>query len=120
MKEKNEESTIYQFGVTNDGRMYRAVQNFYLETTLGPPTIVKKGSRVLLNPRMATELFHSSKIEPLELGETFEVIRHFRTAQKGEWIDLVPGDIVKLSREECLPLLRANLIKERKEVSNEG
>ncbi len=105
----------YQFGVTDsDGVPYLAVKDFYLQTLFGPLTLIRKGARVMLSPKTGKELFYSSKVEPETLSDVFEIIEPIRTVLNGEWLYAKKGDIVKLTREEALPLLREGKIEEKK------
>jgi len=110
------EEIIYQFGVTdNDSRVYLAVRDFYLETTYGPLTVIKKNTLVRLSPKMADQLFHSNKVEPQIVGTTFEALRAFRTVDKNnEWLDVSVGDLISMERKEAVEALRNGSVKEVK------
>ena len=112
-----EEEIVTQFGVTdNDGRVYRAVRDFYLETIYGPLSAIKTNTLVRLSPKMADQLFFSGKVEPLIVGKTFQALRAFRTiAKNGEWLDVGVGDIVSMERKEAIEALRNGSVKEVKE-----
>jgi len=116
MYEKTQEPIIVdQWVVGEGGKLMVVIRPFFLNTKLGPPTPVQKGWLVRVDPKVGEQLFFAAKAEPVELSDTFEVIRsHITVDENGEWLSLEKGDILSLSREEAIPLLRQQKIKERK------
>lgn len=112
---KKEESVITEFGVTDsDGRICRTRESFWLPTRNGPLESIPKNVLVMVSQRTADELFYSGKAVPEQLGEIFEVLRPTRMVQNGEYLDLATGDILRMGKEEAIPLLRQGVIKERR------
>ena len=107
-----------QFGLEeNQGRLYKVVRSFLLPTRFGPLTQIPHGSKVRLDDKLAEEAFYGNRVEPIELGEFFTVIRPVQiVGPDGCWIMGEPGDTVKLSRDEAIKLLRQGYIKEVKET----
>lgn len=112
----NQESVIAEWGITSDGgRLYEVERPFWLNVKDGPLEAVKKGDIVMLGQRTGQEMFLANKVCPIELGEIFEALADFRTINSnGEWLEVKRGDILKLSRDEALTLLRRREVKEKK------
>ena len=112
---KTPDEPICEFGIGPDqGRLYIVRRGFYLKTRIGPLESVKVSQLVRLEATTAEILFFAGKIEPSELAETFEVIHDFCSVENGEFVPLEKGDVLKLSRDEAIPLLRTQRVKERK------
>lgn len=119
----SEKETVCEFGIRpEDARPYVVTRSFYLTVRFGPPETMPKGETVWLSKQTADTLFPAGKIEPLEVGRYFKFLHPARIVQNKEWVDLKPGDIVELEREEALRLLRQRLIVEVNpgEVENES
>lgn len=110
------EKEFYEFGCGPEEKAYRVTRSFFLNTRLGPPVSIPKGALVHLSVQTGTEAFFSNMVEPVDLSKTFEVVHPFRTVQDGEYLDLDRGDLISLSREEGLVLMRELKVRE---VSNE-
>jgi hypothetical protein len=107
--------TFHEFGIREqDGETWKVTHPFLLNTKLGPLASIPEGSLVHLAYKTGREAFLDGRVEPILLGEVFEVVRAFQTVKDGEWVDLAPGDVIKLTREEALHLLRQGKIKEKK------
>ncbi len=117
---KEEQETICELGVTPEtGVPYEVTRPFYLKICDGPLVALKKGQRVFLELRTGKEMFFSRKVVPIELGKTFEVIVPFQVVKEGKYLYLDRGDIIKLTQEEAIPLLRKQEIKEKRGDRNE-
>ena len=113
--EEKEQAEICEYAIAYDqSRQFKAVRRFFLQTRNGPLTEIKPGDRLRLSDGTGHELFFASKVVPIEISEVFEVIRPFRMAQAGEWVDLQKGDIIKLEKEEAILFLREGKVKEKK------
>lgn len=108
------EDIFVQFGLPeNEGKLYKVVKPFMLSTRYGPTVAVSKGSLVRLDAKMGPEAFLSGQVEPVDLGDTFTVIKNFQAVNAdGCWILVGPGDVVKLGRTEAIKYMRQGLIRE--------
>jgi len=59
-------------------------------------------------------MFFAKKVIPTEIGEIFEVLVPFQVVRDGKYLYLERGDIVKLTQEEAISLLRKQEIKEKR------
>ena len=116
LNEAKEQNVINQFAAGPEDDLYRVERDFFLDTKLGPLVGVKKGDVVRLTKKAGVELFYGCKVRPLEISETFEVLHPIRVAVNGEWVDLDPGDVIRLEEQEGLDLLRRGDVKEKKGV----
>jgi hypothetical protein len=116
-EQQEEKKEFYQFGQRpEDLKPWRSDRSFYLQTCYGPLTPIPVGCIVHLGKQMAQELFSLNKISPVWVGEKFRALRALRfVSDEGTWIDCRANDIIKLSREEAIPLLREGKIKELEE-----
>lgn len=117
--ETEEEAMFAEYGVAwENTKLYRVENPFFLKVCDGPLKPVEVGTLVRLDSnRTGPYLFDGGKVAPVELGELFEVTQPYRTVGPGtEYVYLEKGDILKLSREEAIPLLRELKIKEKKGV----
>ncbi len=108
------EAITHQFGVGDEGDLYRVERDFFLDVKLGPLIPVRKGQIVRLSRKSGVEFFCAGKVAPVEIGTVFEAVRDFRTAQNGEWLDVQAGDTLRLERDEALELLRQGMVKQKK------
>jgi len=107
------QEVIEEFGYP-DGDLYLVTRSFLLRVKDGPLQPVKPGQVVRLSSDSAAEAFLGFKIEPLEIGELFTVLRPIEiVGADGCWICAVPGDEVRLSRSEALDFLRKGLVKQK-------
>jgi hypothetical protein len=111
-----------EFGIFYEhGKMYRVEAPFFLKVNDGPLRSMPIGARVFLDAgSTGPDLFYANKVVPVELGDTFTVIQPFRMVGKdGEYVYLERGDVIKLGRDEAIPLLRELKIKEKPEGRSE-
>lgn len=114
-QQKIEEQVVTEFGVTEaDGTIWRVVRSFILQVEDGPSTIIGKGQLVRLSRHTGTMCFSTGKVVPWKLGEHFKVVHPFRIAKDGLWVDLERDDLLKLTFDEAVPLLREKKIVEEK------
>lgn len=110
-----EQETICEYGVgPESGRLYEVQRDFYLNVCDGPLVAVRKGQRVFLDHRTGNQMFFAKKVIPTEIGEIFEVLVPFQVVRDGKYLYLERGDIVKLTQEEAISLLRKQEIKEKR------
>jgi len=106
---------IMEFGQTEEtSQVYRVIKSFWMPVCFGPLQEVRPGMTVRLGERLGAEMFGCGRVSPVTLSEYFEVIYPIRFVEDGAWVDLAPGDVVKMTPEEALPLLRERKIKERR------
>jgi hypothetical protein len=111
-----EEPCYVEYGLgPEEGKTSRVVKSFLLPTCHGPLTSIPVGSLIRVSEKTGNELFFSGRVEPLELSETFEVLHEIRSVDpvSGEWLDAARGDIIRMTRDEAMPLLVQGMIKER-------
>ncbi len=109
------DETVHQHGVAEgEGILYTVERDFWMAVVDGPPQVVRKGQRVLLDKRLGMELFGARKVAPADVGTTFKAVRSFRTVQEGKWLEIKPGDVLKLGREEAIQFLREGKVIETK------
>ncbi|SPP99678.1 hypothetical protein NBG4_1070002 [Candidatus Sulfobium mesophilum] len=111
MNEK--EPIINELGADPDSLPFLVNRPFYLTIKAGPSVIIPAGSLVRLKDVTRLELFHAGRIAPTFLrdNDIYKVVRSFRhTTEAGEWLDLHPGQKLRLSVTEATELLRKNLI----------
>jgi len=112
-----QQEPLYEFGVRyEEASPYVVEKSFYLSIRFGPPVPIPKGETVWVSKQTAEELFFSCKVAPLQLGEFFRVTRPFLDVQDGQWVNLKINDVLRLTREEAITLLRKQLIIETQEV----
>jgi len=100
--------------VEESSSVYRVERAFMMPVRFGPLQRVEPGMLVRLGERLGAEMFGCGRVSPVTLSEHFEVVCPIRFTKDGEWIDVVPGDVLKMTPEEALPLLRERKIKERR------
>jgi hypothetical protein len=105
----------FEFGISHDeGRSFIVTRAFMMKVLDGPLVRAEAGEVVFLSPELGNELFFSGKVIPCELGEHYEAVKDFQVVQGGEYFRVKKGDVVKLSRDEAISLLRSGDVKEKK------
>lgn len=102
-----EKEVIFECGSTESDEVYRLTQSFQLIIRAGPPVAIPVGALVRLRPDSARENFH--RLIPMNLKDPdqYEVVAKFRTVNaEGYWENFNVGDVLELTLEEALPLMR--------------
>ena len=118
-KENIKEPILYEFGIRDidPGEVWYVVRAFYVPLKNGPAEIVRPGQRIRLSSGLGAQAFEAGRVEPVSMPSTFEALRNFRTTDgAGEWLDVSPGDVVRVEKkEEALSLMRQGMIRPKGE-----
>jgi hypothetical protein len=96
---------------------FRVIRPFYLKTKSGPPEKVPPGQIIeLADPVFITEMFCTGKIEPsgnriIPESAEYSAVKSFQCILDGLYKEVRLLDILELSREEAIPLLKYRKIK---------
>ena len=114
---KDIEIEFVEFGVAREtGEEYVAEHSFLLPISNGPMVSIPVGARVLVSRQTGEQLFYSRQARPVKLPEVFQVIRQFqKIGPDGEYLNLDVGDILRLTADEAVDLLRRGQVKGKKE-----
>jgi hypothetical protein len=107
------DTPIIELGSREDDDLYRVTRGFYLSVKAGPPSPVMTGDIVRLT-RATARMFFPAKILPVGLSDPgkYEVIRDFKMPdENGLWIELHTGDILELTFNEALSLMKNFQVK---------
>lgn len=116
------EADYQECGSVEGDEIWRVVKPYYAIIRSGPPAIIPVGATIRLRADSARENFSCQRVIPLNLEDPgkYEITEQFKTTDKdGYWVTLNIGDIVELSAEEALPLLRNFKIKRVDEGGDE-
>lgn len=109
----DKEKVFREFGIEEpEGRKYRALRGFLLNTRIGPTESIPPGALVIVSETTGRELFGAGKIRPETLSEEFQVVIPFVAVINGEFSALNPGDVIKLDIDEALEYLKKGYVKE--------
>jgi hypothetical protein len=119
---REEKKVIWELGISpqNGGAVYKVLRPFAMKVCDGPLHDARESDSVGLSPETATELFFCGKIAPeLPVVGQYEVIRNFVVTIEGLFKRFQCGQVLELTDNEALPLLREKKIRILREVKNE-
>jgi hypothetical protein len=95
---------------------FKVVRPFFMKVRNGPAIAVKVGEVVeLATPSFITDMFCAGKIEPIEPGipeeGEYSAVKSFQATIDGLFKEIRLLDILELTKEEAIPLLKLRKIK---------
>ena len=111
---EDEKVIIKELGSSENDDFWKVTRGFYLSVKEGPLVSTMPGDVVRLTPATAKMNFSAQRILPVGLTDpaSYEVLHDFKAAdENGLWTEFHPGDILELSLEEGIDLMKRFLIK---------